>query len=83
MSEIKITKSVQTISLEQGMVDNFNSILGIKVNSVALPPNYKNRPKTEAETLDWLFNKVKNTDAFAYTIRLKYGHIFTKFKSKY
>jgi hypothetical protein len=62
---------VQT--LEEEMVNYSNDFLGIKVMSVALPPNYSPAKKTEAQLIDWLQNKVKNNHTKAYLLSLKYG----------
>jgi hypothetical protein len=55
------------------MVNYSNDFLGIKVMSVALPPNYSPVKKTEAQLIDWLQNKVKNNHTKAYLLSLKYG----------
>ena len=61
------------------MVNYSNEVLGIKVISVALPPNYNPAPKTEEEVIDWLQNKVQHRNTVAYRLSLKYEeHLKTK-----
>jgi hypothetical protein len=60
-------------TLEEQVVNYSNEVLGIKVMSVALPPTYTGQPKTEAQVMDWLRNKVHSRYTFAYSIALKYG----------
>jgi len=63
----------KTFTLEEQVVNYSNEVLGIKVMSVALPPNYTGQPKTEAQVMDWLRNKVHSRHTFSYSIALKYG----------
>ena len=59
--------------LAQDLLCKHQKILGIKVQSVVLPPDYKPAPKTEEELMDWLRSKVYNNFSCAYSIALKYG----------
>jgi hypothetical protein len=63
----------ETLTLEEQLLQTHQKVLGIKVQSVALPPNYNPAPKTEAEVMDWLRNRVNNNFSCAYSIALKYG----------
>lgn len=63
---------VQTFSLEQQMVNYSNEVLGIKVMSVALPPNYNPELRNEEQVIDWLKNSVKNKNTSAYLLAKKY-----------
>lgn len=63
----------ETPTLEEDLLYRHQKVLDIKVQSVALPPNYNPAPKTEAEVMDWLRNTVNNNYSFAYSIALKYG----------
>lgn len=70
----KLDSSISTdYNLEEQIVLFSNKVLGVKVQSVVLPPNYLPQPKTEAEVMDWLRNKIQNTHSFAYSMSLKYG----------
>jgi hypothetical protein len=60
-------------NLEEQLVLFSNKILGVKVQSVALPNNFTNEPKTEAQLLNWLRNKINNRHSSAYVLALKYG----------
>jgi hypothetical protein len=73
----------KTHTLEEQMVNYSNEVLGVKVISVALPPNYNPAPKTEEETIDWLQNKVRHRNTIAYRLSLKYGErLKTKLEQK-
>ncbi|MDQ5928746.1 MAG: hypothetical protein QG594_524, partial [Bacteroidota bacterium] len=50
-----------------------NNVLGLKVQSVVLPDNFTNEPKTEEQVLCWLRNKIHNRDSSAHVLALKYG----------
>jgi hypothetical protein len=63
----------QTPTLEEELLHIHQKVLGIKVQSVSLPPNYNPAPKTEPQVMDWLRNKVNNNYSSAYSIALKYG----------
>ncbi len=70
----KVDSSISTdYNLEEQIILFSNKVLGIKVQSVVLPPNYLPQPKTEAEIRHWLGNKIQNTHIFAYSMALKYG----------
>lgn len=60
-------------SLEEQVVNYSKEVLGIKVMSVALPNNYTGQPKTEAQVMDWLRNRIHSKYYFAYSMALKYG----------
>jgi hypothetical protein len=60
-------------NLEEQIVLFSNNVLGLKVQSVALPKNFTNQPKTEAQVLHWLRNKIHNRHSSAYVLALKYG----------
>jgi len=60
-------------NLEEQTVLFSNKVLGIKVQSVVLPPNYLPQPKTEAEVMDWLRNRIQSRHSVAYSMALKYG----------
>ena len=60
-------------TLEEQMVNHTNEVLGVKVMSVSLPPNYDPTPKTEAQLLNWLENRLHHRNTFAYRMSLKYG----------
>jgi hypothetical protein len=60
------------VNLKNEMVYN-NQVLGIQVQSVALPKNYNQNPKTESQVMDWLRNKIHSRYSFAYSMSLKYG----------
>jgi hypothetical protein len=59
-------------NLEEQLVLFSNNVLGVKVQSVALPNNFTNEPKTEAQVLDWLRNKIHNLHSLAYVLTMKY-----------
>ena len=59
------------VNLKNEMVYN-NQVLGIQVQSVALPKNYNQNPKTESQVMDWLRNKIHSRYSFAYSMSLKY-----------
>jgi len=63
----------ETLTLEQELLYAQEKVLNLKVQSVALPPNYNPAPKTEAEAMEWLRNRVHNNWSFAYSMALKYG----------
>jgi hypothetical protein len=63
----------QTLTLEEELVHRHREVLKIKVQSVALPTNNYPAPKTEAQVMDWLRNRVHNNYSSAYSISLKYG----------
>jgi len=69
----KVTESIRKLTLEEEMVNYSNDVLGIKVISVVLPPNYKPEPKLEREVTEWLKNKVKNNYISAHLLAQKYG----------
>ena len=60
-------------NLEEQIVLYSNKVLGVKVQSVVLPPNYLPQPKNEKQVMDWLRNKIHNRYSFAYSMGLKYG----------
>jgi hypothetical protein len=60
-------------NLEEQIVLFSNKVLGVQVQSVALPPNYLPQPKNETQVMDWLRNKIYNRYSFAYSMGLKYG----------
>ena len=60
-------------NLEEQIVLFSNKVLGVQVQSVALPPNYLPQPKNETQVMDWLRNKIHNRYSFAYSMGLKYG----------
>lgn len=62
-----------TYNLEEQIVLFSNKVLGLKVQSVALPDNFTNELKTEAQVLHWLRNKIHNRHSSAYVLALKYG----------
>ena len=63
----------ETLTLEEELVCRHREVLKIKVQSVALPPNYNPAPKTEPQVMDWLRNRINNNYSLAYSIALKYG----------
>jgi hypothetical protein len=67
------SSKAKLFTLEEMVVNYSNEVLGIRVMSVALPPNYSAQPKTEAQVIDWLRNRVHSRYTFAYSIALKYG----------
>ena len=69
----QVTETLQKLTLEEQMVNYSNDVLGIKVISVVLPPNYKPEPKSEIEVTDWLQSKVKNNYISAHILAQKYG----------
>ena len=69
----QVTETLQKLTLEEQMVNYSNDVLGIKVISVVLPPNYKPEPKSEIEVTDWLQSKVKNNYISAHILAEKYG----------
>jgi hypothetical protein len=76
----------ETPTLEEELLRIHQKVLGIKVQSVALPPNYNPAPKTEPQVMDWLRNKVNNNYSSAYSIALKYGeklHVKLEQKNPY
>ena len=69
---IKPFKSETPVSKKTELLNN-KSELGIKVQSVALPTKtYSIAPKTEAEVMNWLKNKVHNVNTAFYKINSKY-----------
>jgi hypothetical protein len=60
-------------TIEEMVVNYSNEVLGIKVMSVALPPNYSAQPKTEIQVIDWLRDRIHSRYTFAYQMALKYG----------
>ena len=60
-------------NLEEQIVLFSNNVLGVQVQSVVLPPNYLPQPKSEAEVMNWLRNKIQSRHSFAYSMSLKYG----------
>ena len=70
----KVDSSISTdYNLEEQIVLFSNKVLGVQIQSVVLPPNYLPQPKTEAEVMDWLRNKIQSRHSFAYSMSLKYG----------
>lgn len=67
----------ETLTLEEELIRRHREVLKIKVQSVALPPNYNLAPKTEAEIIDWLCNRVKSNWSYAYSMGLRYRQKFT------
>ena len=63
----------EKLTLEEQLVYRHNKVFKIKVQSVALPNNYKHKPKTEAQVMDWLRNRIHNVHSFSYSISLKYA----------
>lgn len=61
------------LTVEESLVNYSNQMLNIKVQSVALPPNYSIEPKTEKQLMFWLTNTIKNIHSKAYSLCLKYG----------
>lgn len=45
-------------NLEEQIVLFSNKVLGIKIQSVALPPNYFAEPKIDAQVIHWLNSKI-------------------------
>jgi hypothetical protein len=65
-------KTRTLVSQESELLNNQSS-LGIQVQSVALPTkNYSIAPKTEAQVIKWLENKVHNVNTAFYKINSKY-----------
>ena len=64
---------IANYNLEEQIVLFSNKVLGVQVQSVALPPNYLPQPKNETQVMDWLRNKIYNRYSFAYSMGLKYG----------
>jgi hypothetical protein len=58
-------------TLEQKMLSNVNH-LGIKVQSVFLPPNF-NEVRDEKKVIDWLYNNIQSLHTANYELRLKYA----------
>jgi hypothetical protein len=69
----QVSESLQTLTLEEQMLYNSNEVLGIKVMSVVLPPNYDPELRKEPQITEWLQNKVKNNHISAHILALKYG----------
>ena len=69
----QVSESLQTLTLEEQMLNYSNDVLGVKVISVALPLNYSPERKSETEVTNWLQNKVKNNHISAYILARKYG----------
>ena len=70
----KVDSSIsENYNLEEQIVLFSNNVLGVKVQSVVLPNDFPNEPKTEAPVLDWLRNKVHNIHIPAYVLATKYG----------
>jgi hypothetical protein len=67
----------ETLTLEEELIRKHREVLKIKVQSVALPPNYNLAPKTEAEIIDWLCNRVKSNWSYAYSMGHRYREKFT------
>jgi hypothetical protein len=63
----------EELTLEEQLVYRHNKVFKIKVQSVALPNNYKHKPKTEAQVMDWLRNRIHSIHSFYYSISLKYA----------
>jgi hypothetical protein len=72
--EPKKDSSINTdYNLEEQILLYSNNVFRIKIQSVVLPPNYLPVPKTEAEVIDWLRNRIQSKWSSAYTLALKYG----------
>ena len=69
----KKVQETEKPNVENIIVNHSNIVLGRRVRSVCLPPNYSLKPKTEAQVMDWLRNKIQNRHSFAYSMSLKYG----------
>ena len=68
----KSLKTKNPVSKKTELLNN-KSELSIKVQSVALPTkNYSIAPKTEAQVMDWLENKVHNVNTAFHKINSKY-----------
>lgn len=67
------SENSENFTLEQKMVNYSNEVLGIKVMSVAIPPNYNPELRNEAQAIEWLQDKVKNKHTSAYILASKYG----------
>lgn len=67
------SSKAKLFTLEEMVVKYSNEVLGIRVMSVALPTNYSAQPKTEAQVIDWLRDRIHSRYTFAYQIALKYG----------
>jgi hypothetical protein len=65
--------SLEPLTLEEELLHRHREVLKIRVQSVALPPNYNPAPKNETQVIDWLRNRVNNNYSYAYSIALKYG----------
>ena len=60
-------------NLEEQILLYSNNVFGIKIQSVALPPNYLPQPKTEEQVMNWLRNRIQNNWSYAYSMSLKYA----------
>lgn len=60
------------LTLEQRVLYNHQENTKIRVQSVALPPNYSPDIKTEVEVMDWFRNKIHSNWSSAYSLALKY-----------
>ena len=79
----QVSETLQTFTLQEQMLNYSNDVLGIKVTSVALPPNYNPEPKSEIEVTDWLQNSVHNNHTSAHILAKKYGeHLEIKLEKK-
>jgi hypothetical protein len=65
-----------TYNLEEQLVLFSNNVLEVKVQSVALPNNFRNELKTESQVLHWLRDKIYNVHIPAYVLAMKYGEKF-------
>lgn len=78
-----ISESSEIFTLEEQMVNYSNEVLGIKVMSVVLPPNYDPELRKEPQVIDWLQNSVHNNHTSAHILAKKYGeHLEIKLEKK-
>ena len=63
---------LESLTLEERMVNYSNDVLGIRVSSVSLPENYNPETRGENEMLNWLQNRIKNKYSSAFNLAKKY-----------
>ena len=69
---MEFIKLMNELTPEEKLIKQ-QSILGIEVQSVAIPKNYKIlKLKSEAQVMDWLENKVHNVNTAFHKINSKY-----------
>ena len=79
----QVSESLQTLTLEEQMLNYSNEVLGIKVMSVALPPNFNPDTRNEFQLIHWLQNSVHNNHTSAHILAKKYGeHLEIKLEKK-